>query len=98
MLRSPVRPPPPFGGPLMIRVARPLAVLLGMSVLSGVLPLPSARGAVTREQVERAIREGVRYLLSQQRDDGSWPEVDLSHRTGCTSLATLALLTAGESP
>ncbi len=82
----------------MIRIARPLAVLLGLSVLFGVLPLPSARGAVTRDEVERAIREGVRYLKAQQRDDGSWPEVDLGHRTGCTSLATLALLTAGESP
>ena len=27
---------------------------------------------VTRDEVERAIREGVRYLKSQQRPDGSW--------------------------
>ena len=81
----------------MIRVARPLAVLLGVSVLSSLFPLATARAAVTRDEVERAIRDGVRYLKGQQRDDGSWPEVELSHPTGCTSLATLALLTAGES-
>ena len=27
------------------------------------------RAAVTREEVERAIREGVRYLKTAQRDD-----------------------------
>ena len=58
----------------------------------------NAEGAVTREEVERAIREGVRYLKSQQRNDGSWSEVDDDARTGTTSLVTLALLTAGETP
>jgi hypothetical protein len=52
--------------------------------------------AVTREEVERAIREGVRYLRSVQRGDGSWADVENDHRTGVTSLVTLALLTAGE--
>ena len=55
-----------------------------------------ARGAVTSEQVERAIREGIRFLKSQQRPDGSWPEVEEKANTGTTSLVTLALLTAGE--
>jgi hypothetical protein len=54
--------------------------------------------AVTRDEVERSIREGVRYLKSRQRIDGSWPEADDEARTGMTSLAALALLTAGESP
>jgi len=36
---------------------------------------PSARAAVTREEVERAIREGVRYLKNEQRADGSWVDV-----------------------
>jgi Domain of unknown function (DUF4159) len=58
---------------------------------------PSAAG-VTREEVERAIREGVRFLKSQQRDDGSWPDVEGDARSGTTSLVTLALLTAGERP
>jgi hypothetical protein len=56
-------------------------------------------GAVTREQVERAIREGVRGLGALQKDDGSWSDVDAPQApTGSTSLATLALLTAGERP
>src|SRR3954470_5648784 len=58
----------------------------------------SARAAVTREEVERAIREGVRYLKGEQRADGSWVDVHGEARTGTTSLVTLALLTAGEKP
>ena len=51
---------------------------------------------VTREEVERAIREGVRFLKAQQRADGSWSDVENEAKTGTTSLITLALLTAGE--
>ena len=54
------------------------------------------RANVTREEVERAIREGVRYLKTQQRADGSWSDVENEAKTGTTSLITLALLTAGE--
>ena len=54
----------------MIRVARPLAVLLGLSVLSSVLPLPSARGAVTREEVEREIHDAVEFHLEGLLEDG----------------------------
>ena len=54
--------------------------------------------AVTREEVERAIREGVRFLIKEQRDDGSWADVENDARTGVTSMVTLALLTAGEKP
>ena len=53
---------------------------------------------VTREEVERAIREGVRFLKGQQRDDGSWADVENDARTGVTSMVTLSLLTAGEKP
>ena len=66
---------------------------LGADILA-----PPARAAVTREEVERAIRGGVRFLLKQQREDGSWADVEEASRTGTTSLITLALLTAGESP
>ena len=54
--------------------------------------------AVSREEVERAIREGVRFLKQEQRADGSWADVYGDARTGTTSLVTLALLTAGEPP
>jgi hypothetical protein len=57
---------------------------------------PCAWGGVTSEQVEHAIREGVRFLKSQQAPDGSWTEAEAQVKTGTTSLVTLALLTAGE--
>ncbi len=53
--------------------------------------LAPARGEVTRDQVERAIRRGVVYLRSRQSPDGSWPGM-----SGVTALAALALTTAGE--
>jgi hypothetical protein len=70
-------------------------------LLSILAALPSSaicQAAVTREEVERAIREGVRFLKAQQRADGSWADVENEAKTGTTSLITLALLTAGERP
>jgi len=55
-----------------------------------------ARAAITKEEVDRALRNGVRFLKSQQRNDGSWNEEDSDSAAGMTSLVTLALLTAGE--
>ncbi len=73
-----------------------VAIVL-ISFFAGVFP-PRANAAVSKEEVERAIREGVRYLKSKQRNDGSWPEnMDEEARTGLTSLVTLSLLTAGET-
>src|SRR5262249_49629625 len=47
------------------------------------------------EKVRSAIENGKTYLLGKQRlNDGSW-EVSVSHPGGETSLAILALLTAG---
>ena len=60
------------------------------------LNVSPVRAAVTREEVERAIRDGVHFLKQQQRADGSWVEADNEAHTGTTSLVTLALLTAGE--
>ena len=74
---------------------RPVLFCLVLAILLGGWS-PGASGAVTREEVERAIRSGVRYLLKQQKSDGSWTETDEDARTGSTSLVTLALLTAGE--
>src|SRR5262245_17409902 len=83
----------------MLRIARwPLVASLLVLIVPALLgPIP-ARAAVTREQVENAIREGVHYLKQQQRADGSWAEADNEAHTGTTSLVTLALLTAGEPP
>ena len=60
--------------------------------------LRPCRAAVTREEVERAIRDGVRYLKGLQHPNGSWSDVENEAKTGTTSLIALALLTAGESP
>ena len=58
-----------------------------------------ANKALRQEDVERSIREGVRFLKSRQKADGSWAQPGFDqHRTGVTSLVTLSLLTAGEDP
>jgi hypothetical protein len=47
---------------------------------------------VTHEDVERAIRDGVRFLRQSQQPNGYW-----GGQEGTTELVLLALLTAGES-
>src|SRR3954467_6751699 len=74
------------------RFGRMLVPILLLAV-----PVLSARGQVTREEVEKAIRDGVRYLKEEQKADGSWADYRGGEMpTGTTSLVTLALLTAGE--
>jgi hypothetical protein len=80
----------------MSRIGRLLAIVLGVAGFAGPILTSPAQGAVTREEVEHAIREGVRFLKQEQRQDGSWSDVDNDAHTGSTSLVTLALLTAGE--
>ena len=61
--------------------------------------VPEYRRSALGEQVERAIRGGVRYLKQVQRPDGTWVDnADNDALSGATSLATLALLAAGEKP
>lgn len=67
--------------------------------LLGILLVPSwGWPAVTQQEVEQAIRDGIRFVKSQQRGDGSWEDFSHSMRCGTTALATLALLTAGVPP
>ncbi|MDR3634822.1 MAG: DUF4159 domain-containing protein [Isosphaeraceae bacterium] len=80
----------------MSKFTRILIWSLAFALLASVSLVRPAHGAVTREEVERAIRDGVKYLLDLQRDDGSWADIDNEAHTGTTSLVTLALLTAGE--
>ena len=63
-----------------------------------IVTAPERRLSAFGEQVERAIREGVRYLKGLQHPNGSWSDVENEAKTGTTSLIALALLTAGESP
>ncbi len=55
---------------------------------------PSARAEITADQVKVSIERGVKYLLSKQSPNGSWPDIAL-YRSGTSSLCTLALLNAG---
>ena len=75
-------------------LARPAIAIAGLLVILAA-GVPS-HGAVTREDVERAIRDGLRYLKQEQKADGSWEDASAQAKTGTTSLVTLALLTAGE--
>ncbi len=63
-----------------------------------IIAVPERRRSVLGEQVERAIRDGVRFLKAQQRPNGDWADFDADAKTGTTSLVTLALLSAGEKP
>ena len=78
------------------------SALLSMMVLGVLATAAPARAADPLvEKVRKAIDDGKTYLLGQQRrDDGSW-EIGgnaVQHRGGQTSLAILALLTAGVDP
>jgi Domain of unknown function (DUF4159) len=84
-----------------------IATLLGLATEKPGSPVAQGIGATTPEyhltvlgeQVERAIRQGVRCIKQFQREDGTWDEDRANDAlTGATSLATLALLTAGEKP
>ena len=82
----------------MIRLSRALtrlaAPITGLVVFLSVgVPV---HAAATKEDVERAIRDGIRYLKQEQKPDGSWEDISQQAKTGTTSLITLALLTAGE--
>jgi hypothetical protein len=74
--------------------------LLMVALLLATAAAPARGEDPLVERVRLAIKNGKSYLLGRQRDSGSW-ENDasvLSHKGGETSLAILALLTAGESP
>lgn len=71
-----------------------LLAMVGV-LTAATLSQPGALGAVTKTEVEQAIRDGIRFIKSEQRADGSWPDADGRARHGTTALATLALLTAG---
>src|SRR5581483_3317988 len=74
--------------------------LLMVAILLGMAATPALAEDALVEKVRLAIKNGKGYLLGQQRDNGSWENnaSALHHPGGATSLAILALLTAGESP
>ena len=85
----PTRPTPPPAVPTVVAdVAKPTRIEAR----------PERKQTALGQKVERAIHEGLRYLTGLQRPDGSWSDVENEAKTGTTSLITLALLTAGETP
>ncbi|MEE8170707.1 MAG: DUF4159 domain-containing protein, partial [Phycisphaerae bacterium] len=72
------------------RLALPAAALL-----IGFLPAPATAQDVEPQQVRRAIRSAVDWLMRQQMRDGGWPYLDRRFRIGADSLVALALLNAG---
>ena len=56
-----------------------------------------ADDGVTADEVRTTIDRACRYLLREQKEDGSWPERPL-YAGGLTPLVTLALLESGHSP
>ena len=68
-------------------------IVVSLAVQPGFLQ-GAARADVTAAEVERALELGVKFLRDAQQADGSWPDGANVH-TGTTSLAVLALLSAG---
>ncbi len=83
----------------MVRFTRAitLGIVTALAVPLVLFLVPETQGGVTSEQVELAIRDGIRFLKGRQnKGDGSWAEVEMRTGVGTTALVTLALLTAGE--
>ncbi len=67
---------------------------------SSVCPAQNTGGkplVVSPESVQKSIDRSVNFLLSSQKDDGGWDDVN-DYPGGVTSLVVLALLTAGLPP
>src|SRR5262245_31679153 len=66
-------------------------IRLGVSALAAVLLAACPAPAADKEAVNKAIENGLKYLKSQQREDGAWA----SDQGGMTALAGLTLLECG---
>ena len=72
-----------------------LPVVLALAAIVGFGPMLHAQ--VTDDRVRESLNAGVRFLVSKQRRDGSWPDAEhASIPAGLTALCTLALLNAGK--
>src|SRR5678815_5414360 len=67
-------------------------------VLIAVLGWSLPARAATPEQVDDAIKKAKKFLRSQQKKDGSWPEPFDNQFGGVSAMSTYALLAAGDSP
>jgi hypothetical protein len=74
--------------------------LLMVPVLLVSIAVPARGDDPLVEKVRKSIQDGKSWLLGQQRPNGSWEisVADAGNKGGATSLALLALLTAGQNP
>lgn len=85
---------------------RILVASLVVSLAVGALPVPTAQAQdrsggdkdVTPREVYDSIERAKRWLIRQQRADGSWRAQGEQYRVGVSSLALLALLNCGMTP
>jgi hypothetical protein len=70
------------------------AVVAGSVALVALAVLTPPARPVNQKAVDRAIDRGVEYLRSLQRQDGTWPHIQI----GMTALAGLTLLECGVPP
>jgi len=69
-------------------------ILLLLPVLLIASIVPRAGAAISREEVDEAIKRGVAYLQREQSARGAWPERH-SYPNATTCLCALAMLSAG---
>ena len=95
MLRRVIGGVPVYSGPYSCMKRRLPIAALGAVLFASIVG--SAGAEVTPEQVRKAIDRGTHYLLRQQRNDGSWPDM-VSQDGGVSAMCALALLNAGIEP
>lgn len=72
-----------------------LAIVGGGCGLAGVGQPCAGQDNISAEDVRRAINLGTRFLLTEQLENGSFPQLAPQHRGGITMLCALALLNSG---
>lgn len=70
--------------------------IAGFLFLIGAMLIPVCSHAQNKDRIEQAIDRAKKYLLTQQRPDGSI--ADRSHATAMTALTLMAIASTGELP
>ncbi len=88
----------------MMRRSRVVSLHILAAICQAGLPLPlhaqllqDAVEPITAQQVREAIDGGAKYLLEEQKPNGTWNEL-IPYPGGVTALCTLALLNSGVEP
>lgn len=79
------------------RFRRFVVVLLLLSLLCGGLPASAMAADLSELDVKQAIDRGKKFLIREQKQDGSW-QAEGEVRVGISCLCLLALLNSGMSP